>query len=352
LRRIAVIDNGAVGAVVSVALTAGGAVAAVGHIDGQITLWRVAEERMASRLALGASGQAGTLGEVRISADGALLAAWGFALGLSVWHVGDSSLRWSSGMNAPSGLMDAVFLPHPAGLLRLAVPDAPPALAADDPFRWADSGRRGTAIFTRPLPPQGPINPAWATPLHCPESVERRQPPPGVAPWQVRQRVLSSDGRRLLTFSTGRPEGKLRSQVLRLWDIEARSHRGGVEPRRIAEIAEPDGRLSFPLATTPDLTYVALADFQGNIQVRSLNGRVRQHIATGPLPLDAFAALTPGAAMLAIAHSHRLDLWDVRTCQHLQRWQLAAPLTALTFAPAPSPVLAVGLPNGQTELWG
>ena len=355
LRRIAMLHDGETSAIVSVALAAGGAIAATGHIDGRITLWQVAEDRLTRRLALGATGRAGTLSEVRISADGAFAMAWGFALGLGVWHLADGALRWASGMNAPSGLMDGVFLPHPAGLLRLALPDAPPTLAESDPFRWADTGRRGTAVYTRPLPASGPINPAWATPLRIQESSARQQLRTGEAPWQIRERALSSDGRRLLTFSTGRPDGKLRSQVLRLWDLDARSARGIVEPRRIAEIAEPDGRLTFPLATTPNLAVVALADFLGHVQIRSLDGRLRQSVKTGPLPLDAFAALTPDAALLAIADEQRLDLWETRTGQRMQQWRLASPLTALTFAPTASNghhLLAIGLPNGLTELWG
>ncbi len=350
LRRLAVFDDGQASAVVSVALAQGGAVAAVGHIDGQIALWNTTRDRPAARLALGTPGQAGTLSEVRISADAALVVAWGFALGLAVWHVADGARRWSSQMNAPSGLMDAVFLPHPAGLLRLALPDAPQALAESDPFYWADRGRGGTAIYTRPLPASGPIHPGWATPLHCYEAGRQKRPEP--VPWQVRERALSADGRRLLTFSTGRPEGRPRSQILRLWDIEARSHRGNVEPRRIAEVIEPDGRLLFPLAVTPDLAAVALADFLGHMQVRSLDGRLRRTVATGPVPIDAFAALTSDAALLAIAHGQRLDLWDTRTGQQLQNWQLTAPLTALSFAPTAHPVLALGLPNGLTEMWG
>lgn len=352
LRRIAVLDDGLASAVVSVAMTRGGSVAVVGHIDGQIALWNSAQEHPEARLSLGSTGQAGALSEVRISADAAYVVAWGFALGLGVWHLADGVLRWSSHMNAPSGLMDAVFLPHPAGLLRLALPDAPPALADDDPFYWADRGRRGTAIYTRPLPANGPINPAWATPIRLQEAIARRQPSPEPSPWQIRQRSLSADGRRLLTFSTGRPAGKPRSQVLRLWDIEARSLRGAVEPRRIAEVTEPDDRLTFPFAATPDLAFVALADFLGQVRIFSPDGRVRRSVATGPIPLDAFAALTSDAALLAIAHGQRLDLWETQTGQHVQRWQLASPLTALAFAPVAHPALALGLPNGLTELWG
>jgi DnaJ domain len=352
LRRLAVFDDGQASAVVSVALAQGGAVAAVGHIDGQIALWNTTRDRPMTRLALGTPGRAGTLSEVRISADATLVMAWGFALGLAVWHLADGARRWSSQMNAPSGLMDAVFLPHPAGLLRLALPDAPQALAESDPFYWADRGRSGTAIYTRPLPASGPIHPGWATPLRCYEAATGRQKRPETVPWQVRERILSADGRRLLTFSTGRPEGRPRSQVLRLWDIEARSHRGSVEPRRIAEVIEPDGRLLFPLATTPDLAIVSLADFLGHMQVRSLDGRLRRTVATGPVPIDAFAALTSDAALLALAHGQRLGLWDTRTGQQLQNWQLTAPLTALSFAPTAHPVLALGLPNGLTEMWG
>lgn len=352
LRRIAMLDDGLSSAIVSVALARGGTVAAVGHIDGQIAIWNIPQNRPATRLSLGASGQAGALSEVRISADAAYMTAWGFALGLGVWHLSDGTLRWSSHMNAPSGLMDAVFLPHPAGLLRLALPDAPPALADDDPFYWADRGRRGTAMYTRPLPANGPINPAWATPVRLQEAIVRRQPSPEPSSWQIRQRSLSADGRRLLTFSTGRPVGKPRSQVLRLWDIETRSMRGTVEPRRIAEVMEPEDRLSFPFATTPDLAFAALAGFQGQMRILSLDGRVRRSVTTGPVPLDAFAALTPDAAVLAIAHGQRLDLWETHTGRHVQRWQLTAPLTALAFAPVGHPALALGLPNGLTEMWG
>jgi hypothetical protein len=56
--------------------------------------------------------------------------------------------------------------------------------------------------------------------------------------------------------------------------------------------------------------------------------------------------------LLTLAHGQRLGLWDTRTGQHLQTWQLTAPLTALTFAPTAHPVLALGLPNGLTEMWG
>lgn len=352
LRRIAALDDGEMSAIVSVAMAQGGVVVATGHIDGQVALWDVAHDHVAARLALGAPGQPGTLSEVRIAADGALVAAWGFALGLGVWRVGEDAPRWSSRMNAPAGLMDAAFLAHPAGLLRLALPDAPPALAEDDPFRWADTGRRGTAIYTRPLPASGPINPAWAVPLRCPETPAPRYAGPDPTPWQIRERVLSADGRRLLTFSTGVPNSKARMQVMRLWDLETRSRRGAVEPRRVAEVTEPDGLLTFPLATTPDLARVTAADSLGQMRVYTLNGRIRQRIPTGPLPLDAFAAISPDGALLAIAHGPRLDLWQTTTGQPLQHWRLPAPLTALTFAPAPRPLLALGLANGLTELWG
>jgi hypothetical protein len=352
LRRIAALDDGEMSAIVSVALAQGGAVVATGHIDGQIMVWDVAHDHIAARLALGSPGQPGTLSELRIASDGTLVAAWGFALGLGVWRVGEDAPRWSSRMNAPAGLMDAAFLAHPAGLLRLALPDAPPALADDDPFRWADTGRRGTALYTRPLPASGPINPAWAIPLRCPETPARRYAGPDMTPWQVRERVLSADGQRLLTFSTGEPDGRPRSQVIRLWDLEARSRRGAAEPRRIAEMTEPDGLLTFPLAATPNLARVALAESLGQMRLLSPDGRVRQRIATGPLPLDAFAALTPDAAMLAIAHGQRLDLWQTASGQPLQHWRLPAPLTALAFAHTPRPLLAIGLANGLTELWG
>src|SRR6185437_14430334 len=56
LRRLAVFDDGQASAVVSVALAQGGAVAAVGHIDGQIALWNSTQDRPVTRLALGTAG--------------------------------------------------------------------------------------------------------------------------------------------------------------------------------------------------------------------------------------------------------------------------------------------------------
>ena len=51
-------------------------------------------------------------------------------------------------------------------------------------------------------------------------------------------------------------------------------------------------------------------------------------------------------------HSYPPDLWQTASGQPLQHWRLPAPLTALAFAHTPRPLLAIGLANGLTELWG
>ncbi len=88
--------------------------------------------------------------------------AWGFSLGTRVWSVADGRTLWNTGLNAPSGAMDAVVYDNQP-YVRMATPDAPIALASDDPFRWAEEGRRATAVYSRPLTAQ--VSPAWLTPL-------------------------------------------------------------------------------------------------------------------------------------------------------------------------------------------
>lgn len=344
--------------ITALAFARAGQLAATGLIDGRILLWDVPAQRSLVTLSFGGSSLAGVLQEVRLSPSGALAAAWGFLLGTRVWRADTAHALWTTSVNGPSGSMDAILGDAPAQV-RLALPDAPLALAADDPFRWAHEGRYGTAVFTRPLA-AGPVDPAWAVPRRCPEVRDMSRPGvPSRNPWRVHQRLLSSEGQRLLTFSTtitGAPvatgaDGP-RTGTFHLWDLEYRSVLGNPHPRRIARFPCPPGTSWLPLAATPDLSWVAIGYLDRFVCLLAPATGGQRVIPTGPLSADARAALSPDGAYLALARGARLDLWDTATAAHLQQWQLAADVSALGFATqVPAPLLAIGLANGLAELW-
>jgi hypothetical protein len=336
--------------VAALAFAQSGARLAAGAIDGRVLLWDVGREavRLPEPLSLGAS--AGILQEVRLSPSGRLAVAWGLSLGMRVWRVESGQTLWSTAVNGPSGTLDAVVLDAPARV-RLAVPDAPLALAEDDPFRWAHEGRAGTAIYTRPL--EGPMSAAWAVPRRCPEIGDAPQRASGVnAGWRVHQRLLSADGAWLLTYAGGAGAGQVRFGALRLWELEYMALVGGARPRQAQRIPLPAALTHYPLVATPDLAWLG-SGVRGNaVRLVHPAGRVERIVTTGPLTPDAQAALTPDGALLAVARGATLDLWRTADGLPLQQWAFGAEITALAFAEGAPALLGVGLANGLVELWG
>jgi hypothetical protein len=342
LRQQVVLAADDIQPVASLALAAGGKRAALGMLDGRLALWDIPESRVIANLQMGGRAAAGVLQEVLISPQAMLVAGWGFQLGLRAWRA-DGVTLWNTGMNAPSGLMDATLVDNPP-FIRLAVPDAPLALADDDPFRWADEGRRGTAVFARPLYP--PVDPGWAVPLRCQEGAGGFFGS-GNEGWRVQQRLLAADGRSLLTVCT-RSTDATPTLHLHLWELEQRSRRG---PRRIARAVLP-GTLRLPAVATPDLGWAALPIGASLLHLRQLRGQRRHNLEVGPLAEDTRVAISPDGAQLALAQGTRLDLWDVASGRRLQEWHFADEVTALAFDPsAGQPVLAAGLRNGLAEVW-
>jgi hypothetical protein len=104
---------------------------------------------------------------------------------------------------------------------------------------------------------------------------------------------------------------------------------------------------------TPDLGWIALGHFGRAMIVASATGRRSYRIETGPFAQDVRAALAPDGGRLALARGALLDLWDVATSTHLQRWQFTADVAALTYAQvAGDALLGVGLANGLLDVWG
>ncbi|MEO7002519.1 MAG: J domain-containing protein, partial [Ktedonobacterales bacterium] len=123
--------------VAACAFARGAGVVGIGMIDGQIGLWSLPDAKPLTQLRFGSQTSrsgAGVLHELRLSPTGSLAAAWGFLLGARVWSTANGQALWSTGINAPTGAMDAMLSDTPP-LIRLATPDAPLALAAEDPFR-------------------------------------------------------------------------------------------------------------------------------------------------------------------------------------------------------------------------
>ena len=350
LRRVATLQTRDDTPVAALDFATAGALVGVGLIDGRVTLWDAPASRLLSTLAFAGQSSAGVLQELRLSPGGAYAIGWGFQLGTRVWRIADGQGIWSTGINGPSGTMDAALFDAPP-FVRLAVPDAPLAVAEDDPFRWAHEGRKGSAVFSRPL--AGPVNPAWAIPKRCPESAGGGlfTDPPDER-WRVHQRVLSADGRGLFTCSTGRTSRLASARVLHVWDLEHRGMLGAAQPRRIAQIARPVEEIGFPLAVTPDLAWTAATTMGRDVRLLSLRHDEQRVVHCDRVPDAARIALSADGAYLALARESQLDLWETRGGRHLERWQFASEITALDFAhQSPHALLGIGLRNGIVELW-
>ncbi len=349
LRRIARLEVSESTPLVAVAFGVPGVQVGLGLIDGRITIWNVADGRLASTLAFGADSPAGVLQELRLSPSGRFAAAWGFSLGARVWDIGERQVIWRTGASAPRGLMDAALRDDPP-LIRLAMPDAPLALADDDPFHWANTGRQSSAILTRPL--SGVVDPAWANPLHCREGAGGIFRDGQGGEWRVQQRMLSRDARSLLTLAIEAQPSDQRKHALHVWDLEHRTLLGSPETRRIARVVEPASALRFPFAATPDLSRIIAVS--GDRSLRILTPRTRQqHVfAVGAIPDDAQLALSADGSLAALVRTRTLDLYDTRTGKPLQQWECADEISALAFAPeSGSSRLCIALRNGLAELW-
>jgi hypothetical protein len=336
--------------IVASAFSVGSVLWALGQIDGRITVVSVREGVAARELTLNAGAQPGTLQSMRLSPRGSLAIASGFSLGTRVWSVADGRTLWNTGANAPSGAMDAVVYDTPP-YVRLATPDAPIALASDDPFRWAEDGRRATAIYSRPLAAQ--VSPVWLTPLRCVEDsnlglLREAQD----ENWRTNLRALSLDGRQLLTFSTGRVASIGKAHTVRLWDLERRNFRGAPEPRAVGRISEPVGMLQNPVSVTPDLRWVAVTSVGRLVRVLDLRNRRQRPVEVGRIPVDARIALSADGAWLAVARGQRLQVFATEAGEPRQEWEAGSEVTALAFSlDQDRAMLGVGLRSGLAELW-
>lgn len=340
--------------VVAAAFTYGGALCGWGQVDGRIALMATSDGALTRELSFGAHTRAGSLQALRLSPRGALVCAWGFSLGLRVWEAQSGATLWNTAISGPSGATDAMLYDSQP-YIRLATPDAPLALAGDDPFRWAEDGRRATTVYSRPLTAQVGIE--WLTPIRCVENGALgwlREPPDPA--WRVHARLLSEDGQRLVTFSTGRVGGVGRASVAHLWELDRRQSPGiksGGAPRLAGNLTEAAGLLQFPLTATPNLDWIAIGAVGRQIKVFHFKTKRAYGVEVGRVGTDALAALSPDGRLVALAQGRRLRLYDVVSGGQAQEWEADADVSALAFAQGVrGAMLGVGLGNGLAEIWG
>ena len=336
--------------VADLALTPDGRLLAVGYLDGLVRVWDTAGSMPVVELAFGPGAGAGVLQGVRLSLDGAYASAWGLQLGTRVWRVAGGEPLWTVGFSSPVGLMDLILRDEPA-TVRLALPDAPPAIGDDEPFRWAHEGRGGTAIFTRAL--GGPVSPAEAIPLRCVEPRNLRGIPPNDR-GRVQLRQLSSDGRRLLTCAAPPAPVAGSGRTLHLWDLDHRSLRGSPRPRRVTVISPQHEDVRFPIAAAPDLSHVA-ASLQGvALRLYPLEpAGPPLDLPAGMVPEGAALAVAPRGEAVALAREAMVERFRVADRACVQRWEFGDTVSAIAFAPTHDGAvrLGVGLRNGVVEVW-
>ncbi len=336
--------------VASMALTPDGRLLAAGHLDGSVRVWDAAGTMSVAELTFGPAAGAGVLQGVRLSPRGMYASAWGLQLGTRVWRVAGGEPLWTVGFSSPVGLMDLTLRDEPA-TVRLALPDAPPAIGDDEPFRWAHDGRGGTAIFTRAL--GGPVSPAEAIPLRCVEPRNLRGIPPNDR-GRVQLRQLSSDGRRLLTCAAPPTRMAGSGRTLHLWDLDHRSLRGTPRPRRVTVIAAQHEDVRFPIAASPDLSHIAASLHGVALRLYPLEpAGPPLDLPAGMVPDDAALAVAPRGEAVALAREAMVELFRVADRACVQRWEFGDAVSAIAFAPCRDGAvrLAVGLRNGVIEVW-
>lgn len=324
-------------------------IVAIGALDGRVLLWEMSSMRTLRALSASGSSVAGVLQELRLSPTGASVMAWGYQLGVHIWSAADGSTLWRASATAPSGMMDATLFDSPA-MVRLALPQAPIALAADDPFRWAHEGRFGTSVLSRPL--AGPVAPGWAVPLECTdvESNHAGYRPSGGPGVQIR--ALTDDGRRLLTclVQPGKSGGHVRA--LHIWDLDRRSLRGAAQPKIVQTFRQPVDEFDFPMALTPDLAWCAATRWGRELMVHSLREKRSYTTQTGPISPDARLVLSPDGAFAVLAHDTTVRLWRVDTGKLMQTWRATAEIGPVVFARRHNAhLLAMGMADGLVEVW-
>ncbi len=330
----------------------GDAIVGLGFSDGRVEIWHLATAQCVARLHTGAeqTTRAGVLQEIRLSPSGALAMAWGLNLGTAVWECGSGQMLWSAAINGPSGSVDGILLDSPA-MVRLVTPAAPLAMAEDDPFHWAELGRFGSDVWTRPL--TGSVSPAWAVPLHC----EEPAPPQANQGrhWRVHLRALSWDGEWLLTFATGPASANIsNASMAHLWNLRQHGRLGTAGPQLQGSLVIPARALWYPLAVSA--TAMILATQFENRALRLYNIYSGQHIElpTGPVPPESRLAISADGALLALAHpeQRRVELWATASGQRIQVWDLGAPTAALSFAATGGkPTLAIAMRDGTCAVW-
>ena len=344
------------GVVAALAFAQNDGLMGVGYNDGRIDLWHLASQQRLATLNLHANAtmttRPGVLQELRLSPSGKLAMAWGLNLGTGVWNTLSGQTLWSSAVNAPSGAMDGMLIDTPP-MVRLALPAAPLSLAEADPFHWAEEGRLGSEILTRPLEAGTPVSPAWSVPLRCDEPLPPRSNSGKHS--RVHLRMFAQDGEALLTFSTGPASATItNASIFHWWNLRQHGRLGAAGPQRQGSVVLPGRVLWYPIATNASATIVATQFEERAIRLYNVQTGQHTELPTGPVASESRMALSADGALLAIValDMRHIDLWATRTGQRVQTWEVSAPVAALRFATSiTAPTLTIGRADGVCEVW-
>jgi len=351
MRRI----SGGDSAVASVAFAQSDNLLGVGYSDGRVDLWHLASQQRLMTLDVrahdGMGTRPGVLQELRLSPNGRLAMAWGLNLGTWVWSTLSGQVLWSSAVNAPSGTMDGVLF-DAQPMVRLPLPAAPLAQAGEDPFHWAEQGRMGTDILTRPLEVETPVSPAWSVPMRCEEpTVPRAANKQG----RVHMRLLAQDGDALLTFSTGPASATItNASIFHWWNLRAQGRLGASGPQRQGSVVMPGRALWYPIAASARVDIVAAQFEDRAIRVYNLHSGQHVEVPAGNGSPEAHMALSGDGSLLALMSTdmRRIDLWSTARGLPVQTWDLSVPATAIQFSALGSPpTLTIGRGDGSCEVW-
>lgn len=331
--------------------TSTGLLVAAGSLDSKGLCWHVdAQGQQTTRtFAMNQEQTVESLRELRFSANGQFLAAWG-RLSLHIWKTDDGTLQWSHALDqravSAHYSLDVVLQELTGGgaTIWMALP-----LQLKDPLAPRVYGVRGTDVVAHALgaPPE-----SLGEALSCVESeVEKREF------WAIRLRALAPDLRTLLTLSCANvPDEEEQMIVLRRWDLVNKTRFGNKTRPQIsmAILAGPCAQCTPPYAVTPDLSSLAFVYADKTIRLHdTLNGTYSE-LACGSMGASSRLAIAPDGDWLAVAREDSeinegvIDLWSARQGQIIQRLYHPWQISALHFA---GQRLVVALTDGTIQIW-
>jgi hypothetical protein len=324
-------------------------VIAAGSLDGRGLCWRDEPEGGLVYFSMDAGRAVESLRELKFSADGSLLVAWG-RLNLHVWKTADGALQWTYPLEprAVSAYYSLDLALQKQSQAEADIWMALPLQIKDSLVPRAQSVR-GTDVVAHRL---GTAPDQLGEPLNCIEDeLEKRRF------WAIRLRALSADLRTLLTLSCANVPGETEQMVvMRRWDLTGRSRFGKrVRPHiQIAITAGLCADCAPPYAVTPDARICAFVYRGGAIRLHDTLTGTYSELASGSMGASSRLAISLDGEWVAVAREDSevnegvVDLWSLSRSQIVQKLYHPWQVSALRFV---EKQLIVALTDGTIQIW-